>query len=500
MRYGGRTFWSDGHLACRRSGCEHVFGHDRLRPASPLRARRRRRRPRGARRRARSRWRPEPGREQLIGEASPAAEAYGVRAGLRLGEALARCPTPAPRRRPTRSGVADAWDRAAGRAGGHRRGGRVRRIPATRASTRAGSAPARRPSAAARRRTCSPRRPGAALGVAGPRIGQPAPSRFARWRRLARPRAAAERAPEGAGAAGRLHGAAAGRAAAPPARRPRRSPSRSSASGSRTLGELAALPRAALADRFGAAGPARPRPRPRAGHPAAPAPARRAPRGGARAARVGIGRAARAARWGCSSTACSPAASGAGARCARVVLSARLVEGGTWRERVVFREALADPRRMRLVLVAAPRAAAGARRRRCGCASRRFGPPARRPALAVRRAGRRARRRACARRCARRARSPGPDAALRILEVDPDSRVPERRARADALGSVMARARGEPRPRRLASRVPCACARATAGRPDGRRRAHGRGRARVAGWSRIAGGPTARCAGATGRS
>ena len=36
---------------------------------------------------------PEAGREQFIGEASAAAEAFGVRAGLRLGEALARCPT-----------------------------------------------------------------------------------------------------------------------------------------------------------------------------------------------------------------------------------------------------------------------------------------------------------------------------------------------------------------------------------------------------------------------
>src|SRR4051812_49854009 len=35
---------------------------------------------------------PEAGREQFIGQASAAAEAYGVRAGLRLGEALARCP------------------------------------------------------------------------------------------------------------------------------------------------------------------------------------------------------------------------------------------------------------------------------------------------------------------------------------------------------------------------------------------------------------------------
>src|ERR671929_967963 len=53
---------------------------------------------------------PEAGREQLIGEASAAAEAFGVRAGLRLGEALARCPTlrlvaPDP------AGVADEWDR-----------------------------------------------------------------------------------------------------------------------------------------------------------------------------------------------------------------------------------------------------------------------------------------------------------------------------------------------------------------------------------------------------
>jgi protein ImuB len=35
---------------------------------------------------------PEPGREGLVGEASGAAEAHGVRAGMRLGEALARCP------------------------------------------------------------------------------------------------------------------------------------------------------------------------------------------------------------------------------------------------------------------------------------------------------------------------------------------------------------------------------------------------------------------------
>ena len=35
---------------------------------------------------------PAPGSEAVVGEASSAAEAFGVRAGMRLGEALARCP------------------------------------------------------------------------------------------------------------------------------------------------------------------------------------------------------------------------------------------------------------------------------------------------------------------------------------------------------------------------------------------------------------------------
>src|SRR5262245_20490291 len=35
---------------------------------------------------------PEPGREQLVGPVTTAAEAAGVVAGMRLGEALAMCP------------------------------------------------------------------------------------------------------------------------------------------------------------------------------------------------------------------------------------------------------------------------------------------------------------------------------------------------------------------------------------------------------------------------
>ena len=35
---------------------------------------------------------PEPGAAQLIGEVSEPAEGFGLRAGMRLGEALSRCP------------------------------------------------------------------------------------------------------------------------------------------------------------------------------------------------------------------------------------------------------------------------------------------------------------------------------------------------------------------------------------------------------------------------
>src|SRR3954447_10978064 len=53
---------------------------------------------------------PEAGREPVVGEVSAAAEAYGVQAGMRLGEPLARCPglrliPPDP------AGVGDAHDR-----------------------------------------------------------------------------------------------------------------------------------------------------------------------------------------------------------------------------------------------------------------------------------------------------------------------------------------------------------------------------------------------------
>ena len=108
-----------------------------------------------------------------------------------------------------------------------------------------------------------------------------------------------------------------------------------------------------------------------------------------------------------------------------VVLSAALVGGGTWRTQLTFREALADPRRMRLAitgrLTELPAPADSLRLR-----VEAFGPPSgdQRSLLAEPAAIRRARLREAVRQTRAAA---GPDAALRILAIDPDSRVPERR-------------------------------------------------------------------------
>ena len=111
-----------------------------------------------------------------------------------------------------------------------------------------------------------------------------------------------------------------------------------------------------------------------------------------------------------------------------LVLSARLLAGGAWRERVVFRQALSDPQRIglalrvRLELLPAPAA-------ELGLTVERFGPAAgeqgvlfdRDPAHSAARAARLREAIAQVRAVA------GPDAALRAVCVDPDSRVPERR-------------------------------------------------------------------------
>ena len=141
-----------------------------------------------------------------------------------------------------------------------------------------------------------------------------------------------------------------------------------------TLGELAALPRAAVADRFGAPGLlAHELARGRDGKLAPRQPPERLAEelelpealSGVqldRALQLLVDRLlARRERRG---------------RTLRtVVLSAALVEGGTWRERVPFREALADPQRMRLAL-AQRLALLPAPAERLRLAVERFGPPA----------------------------------------------------------------------------------------------------------------------------
>src|SRR3954462_6911241 len=54
---------------------------------------------------------PEAGRRQVVGEVSPAAEAFGVVPGMRVGEALARCPE-LRRPAPPPDGVRALWRRA----------------------------------------------------------------------------------------------------------------------------------------------------------------------------------------------------------------------------------------------------------------------------------------------------------------------------------------------------------------------------------------------------
>jgi protein ImuB len=358
---------------------------------------------------------PEIGREQLVGETSAAAEAHGVRAGLRLGEALARCPTlrlvaPDP------AGVSDMWERVVGALEG---------IGAAVEAQRPGAAWFEADGlrglhggdlegviAVARR----------ALGAAA-RIGA-APSRFAALAAAHRARA---RRPEIApDAPARLAAYLAPLPVTLLSGRPEVAmlPEALERFGIRTLGELAALSRAVLADRFGTAGPlardlARGRDTPL--RPRVPSerlqeilelPESASGPQLERALGLLIDRVlARPERRGRTLRA--------------VVLSAALVEGGTWRTQMTFREALADPRRMRLALVGRLTelpAPADALRLRVEA----FGPPSgdQRSLLAEPAAIRRARLREAVRQTRAVA---GPDAALRILLVDPDSRVPERR-------------------------------------------------------------------------
>lgn len=108
-----------------------------------------------------------------------------------------------------------------------------------------------------------------------------------------------------------------------------------------------------------------------------------------------------------------------------VVLSARLVGGGTWQERVVFRQALGDARRVGLALsLRLPLLPAPAESLRLGV--ERFGPGGgdQRSLLEQ---DEQARRRRLGEAVNQVRTVAGHDAALRAVFIDPDSRVPERR-------------------------------------------------------------------------
>ncbi len=354
---------------------------------------------------------PEPGREQLVGEVNAAAESRGVYPGMRLGEALSRCPALAliP---PDPVGVADAWEAAIARL--ESMGAQVE-APEPGVACFAADGLHRLHGGTLDGVVAAVRR---ALGVPA-RIGA-GPSRFCAHTGAARARSRRAEVVEGAA---ELRGEPVAMLRSVPETAPLVESLEQLGLG--TLGAVARLERAALGDRFGRAGerawelahgrdtPLRPRePGERLEETLELEESASGEQLGRALALLVDRLLARHERNG---------------RTLRVVvLSARLVEGGTWRERMVFREPSADAGRMRLALV--PRlvtlpAPAEALR----LAVERFGAPHQaghalfQDSAAVRRER--------LREAVRQARAVGgPDAALRVLSVDPDSRVPERRA------------------------------------------------------------------------
>jgi nucleotidyltransferase/DNA polymerase involved in DNA repair len=360
---------------------------------------------------------PEAGREQVVGEVSAPAEAYGIVRGMRLGEAMSRCPAlrlvpPDP------EGVRSLWgavlDRlegigaevesdhagaaffaAAGLHGIH--GGDLAGVvgAARRAlgpGARFGVAPSRFASHAAALQV-RPRRGRSSHVVAGSEVREfLAPLPVA----LLRTRPELQALPE---VLERL--------------------------GIRTLGELAALPSRAVAERFGHPGllaldlsrgrdtPLEPR------RPFEPVVERLDLPDAAsgqqleRALELLIARVlARRERRGRSLRG--------------LAVSARFVAGGTWRTVVTLRHASADPARIRLVL-AQKLAELPAPSESLALEVEAFGPPAHDQGRLLGEAD--AVRRSRLGEAVRQARqAAGADAALRVLDVDPDSRIPERRA------------------------------------------------------------------------
>jgi protein ImuB len=358
---------------------------------------------------------PEAGAEQAVGEVSAAAEAFGVARGMRLGEALARCPElrlvpPDPLRvrelwsevldRLEGIGAAVESDRAgtaffaAGGIEGLHRDGLDGVLAAARRAlgggVRMGAAPSRFAAYAAALRTRPrSRRP----GVVRPREVRPflAPLSVS----FLRTRPELQALPE---VLERL--------------------------GIRSLGELAELPARAIAERFGHPGlhalelargndvPLEPRRPPEPVGESLDLPEAASGPQLERALELLLARVlARAERRGRSLRA--------------LAIAARFVAGGTWRRQVILRRPSADPARIRPALL--PRVAElPAPAEQLALEVEAFGPPAHEQGRLLDEGAERRGRLGEAVRQARQA--AGQDAALRVLELDEGSRIPERRA------------------------------------------------------------------------
>jgi protein ImuB len=383
---------------------------------------------------------PEPGGPERVGAASGPAEAHGVRAGMSLGEALARCPElvllpPDPGR------AEAAWERVLrrlegigaavepGRAGeaffeagglrelwgGHVEGVVSRARRSVGAPSRIGVGPGRFCAYAAARRARSRRAKIVPAGAVRAFLA-PLPLGLAAERLSCAP-SGAFLSHSGKKAPGPAAGAALERRVADLFAALERL-------GVETLGELARLPEAAVADRFGALGL---RARRLAGGEDEPLRPRR--RGEELSEELELPEACSGEQLGralellVDRLLAQPQRRGRTLR--KLRLEARLAGGGSWRAQAVLRQASADGRRLRLALGSKldelPSPATSLSLRALG-----LGPPG--GEQEVLGASERERRRDLLGEAVRQVRAAaGRDAVLQVLDVDPDSRVPERR-------------------------------------------------------------------------
>ncbi len=370
---------------------------------------------------------PEPGREQAVGEASGAAEAFGIRPGMSVAEALGRCPQlvlqpPDPGR------TASAWERI------------LRRLEAIGAAVESNRAGEAFFAVDGLRSIWGPRRADV-LARAGRALGTPAriaggPNRFCARAAAATARGRGRRAIRivAPGAereflapleVGLLDRALRDRTASPDRDDPRvgRLVATLERLGVRTLGDLAGLPRIAIADRFGELGlqahdlargadtPLRPR----------------TPHEDLVQA-IGLPEAAYGAQLERALDLLIERLLGDPRRKGRAIrslsLEARLAGGGSWSATAVLRSAAGSPERLRLAiapklgLLTAPATALALRAVDTAPAS------GAQPTLGEDPGERRRERLAEAVEQVRAA--AGRDSVLRVLDVDPDSRVPER--------------------------------------------------------------------------